>query len=357
MLVAALAASAGIYVNHRLNSAATDHAVELVPADARLYLHVFLKPSTSQRRALQDLLDRFPQTDEDDEASTFVSDLLREALARFDVPVDGDAGEWLGNEAAAYLPSGTSSPVVLLEIDDEELARTELESALTAHDRATMQFVDDFVVIGEPDAIRVPERGGSLGGSTGYRDLVDELGRHRIALLFTASAAGAPIATVLRVTPSSIVVDAVTPDRATTTLRTVRGFLVASLTGVRGALSIELPRGITPATIEDAIVGTLPNLSLARNGKTLTVTVGGAGTTERIPADLVAAAEARLGDGFDATVAIDASAFPAAARSPLLAGSDVEFRPLLERFLTFNLGVREGASHTHARLVITFASA
>lgn len=357
VLIAGLLAGAGIFINFRLRAPAEDHAIELVPADARAYLHVFLKPSTSQRRALQDLLARFPQTDEDDEAKKFVSDVLHEALARFDIAIGDDAGEWLGNEAAAYVPAETTAPVVLLEVDDEDDARAELGEALGERpDAPPIAFVDGFAVIPIDDAPVIPSEDGSLSDVGAYRDLVDDLDAHRLALFYSPGLTGSPAAATLRVTPSAVVVDAVT-DGPLETFPSARGFMIADFAGVNGALSIELPPGVSARAVEAAARAAVPTAAIDRQGQTLTATVGEPRSPDDIPARLADASDESLGAGFGTTLAIDASGLPSALRAPLLQEQDDYLRPLLEQFLTLNLGVKEVASKTIVRLVITFSSA
>src|SRR3712207_8227439 len=50
--------------------------------DAAVYVHAFVRPSTEQRRALQALLERFPQTDDEEEAEEFAERLF-EVVARW----------------------------------------------------------------------------------------------------------------------------------------------------------------------------------------------------------------------------------------------------------------------------------
>jgi hypothetical protein len=383
VLAAALLAGAVVYVNVRLRSPAVDHAIRFVPADADAYLHVFLKPSTQQRRELQSLLEAFPETDDDAEAETFVSELLTGSLERLGVAVDENAGEWLGNEAATYLPDGSRDPVVLLEVEDEGAARAGLKEVV--EDGSALVFTDGFAIIspGQQEWLDASAAAdGSLGEAPAYRSLIGELTDHRIALLYTDGSVG-PVdrrgAAVLYVRGSTVVLDVATGGGADLT-NLLRGYLIASITGARGVLTLDTASRSDTRAIVDAVAvasselglpvqragndlvvsapSPFPEMVMVDSAQGLVVRVGDArGAEGEVPAALGQAARRRLGPAYEPTLVVDATSLPAGARTLLLRGETGTFAPILERFLTLNLGFRRGPIHGFMRLIVTFGDA
>ena len=379
-----LLAGAGLYINSRLRASAVDHAIELVPANARAYLHVFLKPSTTQRRALRDLLEKFPSTDEEDEAETFVTDLLRDVLGRLDVDVDPENVDWLGNEVAAYLPVGSSDPILLIAVDDEEEARSLLSDALDGRPNLAIEFVDGFAVIGPSlsiDASEDARDGSSLATSTEYENLMNRLDDDRIALVFIRDSFGPYIPdalATLRIEDTDVIVDAVAP--AGEKLGSARGFFVAGLSGINGGFSIEVPAqlGVENVTsfLETTLmnVGTIvdrnatgfqvavpepfPSIVVTTEANTVSASLGPPeGEAGELPVRLAEASRSRLGRDYEPAFVVDVSTLPAAARLPFFGPGAAELRPPLEQFLTLDLGVREDGPFTLGRLVIRFSDA
>jgi uncharacterized protein DUF3352 len=105
VLLGALAFAAyRIYLNP-----ANDNAVELVPPDAFAYGNVFLDPSTHQKQALRDLLQKFPGAGAPDEARDTLESFLDDALADTGIDFTHDIEPWLGRQIAfSVLPPATA---------------------------------------------------------------------------------------------------------------------------------------------------------------------------------------------------------------------------------------------------------
>ncbi len=123
LLVVALAiARTGVYALTNLNKDATDRAVALVPQDAFLYGHVFLKPSVDQRKALRDLVERFDEAPDADEVLDPFFGLIDEGLEQYDMTYEDDVKPWLGDQAAFFL-IGPETGAALVATDDVEGTR------------------------------------------------------------------------------------------------------------------------------------------------------------------------------------------------------------------------------------------
>lgn len=219
LLSVAIVASVALVVVERISAPATDHAIHLVPRDATGYVHAFLKPSTSQRRALRDLLTLFPELEEEDDAA---DGLLVSVLSNLGVRIDPGATEWVGDEVAAFsLEDGSTA--VLLAIDDEERALSELGAV---DDGRAIEVVDGFAIVGDEAAVSatVTESDDSLAESDQVTAWSRHLESHRIVTFYgrdptllarafglpspaLKSASMRPAAASLRVESDSVVLD------------------------------------------------------------------------------------------------------------------------------------------------------
>jgi hypothetical protein len=200
---------------HVILGPSKDGAIGLVPPDAGLYASIFVRPSTSQKMALDDLLKKFPgAADSFDQAKNSLVDLLDPQLARLGLHFDQDVDPWLGNQVAAYLVASGAGPgdgAALLRVRDEGLARAAVGKALAAsggtqEDRSyggiayslvpgggpdvAVGFIDGFLVVGTETGFKlsVDASGGeSLRGSDTYRSAVDPFQDDQIALLYADS--------------------------------------------------------------------------------------------------------------------------------------------------------------------------
>ncbi|HZK50599.1 MAG TPA: DUF3352 domain-containing protein [Actinomycetota bacterium] len=204
-----------------------DDALALVPVDAVAYGNIFLDPSMDQKRAIEDLLEKFPEAPNADEARNEFVDLLDEGLAEIDMNFDDDIDPWLGNQIAGWaeipddlggagespLAGGDSPPAAfMIASDDDEAAIQFVEEAsansdeeitdesyegadyvLNEAESSAAGVVDGFLVIGTEEGFKavVDVSGGedSLADSETYTDATDELTEDRLASFYFDGAA------------------------------------------------------------------------------------------------------------------------------------------------------------------------
>jgi hypothetical protein len=220
--VAAIAV-AGTLAYQTFFGSASDDAVSLVPADAVAYGSVFLDPSTNQKRAIGDLLEKFPQAPNAEEARSKFIELLDTGLAEIDMNFEDDIDPWLGDQIAgwALLPDdlgaqmGATAPAAadstpaafMIASDDDEAALEFIETAsansedelkdksyegadymLNEADGSAAGVIDGFLVIGTEKGFKavVDVSGGqdSLADSEAFGDATDELTEDRLATFY-----------------------------------------------------------------------------------------------------------------------------------------------------------------------------
>ena len=210
-LVALVLVGAAAYGAIRFFAPATDHAVELVPGDAAIYASVFLEPSTSQRQALQSILEAFPASDSDAEARALFETVLDEVFQGTDLDYSADVKPWLGEELAAFglAPTGGSSDpdgALVIETHDADKAVQAVEKALgrdaergverTYRDVAYRDYgrwvagvLEDFLVVGTKTAFEkavetTEDDSRTLAERSEYRDALEALPEDRLAFFF-----------------------------------------------------------------------------------------------------------------------------------------------------------------------------
>lgn len=211
-LVVLLLVGAAVYGAVRFFAPASDHAIELVPGDAAAYASVFLKPSTSQRQALESILDAFPASDSDEEAQELFETVLDEVFEGTDLDYTTDVEPWLGEEIAAFgvaPSSGGSEPdgALILETHDAEKAidavdeafgtegdpgveRTYRDVGFREYERWVAGVLKDFLVIGTETAFEkvVDATTGddvqTLADRSAYKDALAALPQDRLALFY-----------------------------------------------------------------------------------------------------------------------------------------------------------------------------
>jgi len=137
-IVIALVVGASAYAGVRFLAPAEDRAIELVPRDSFAYVNLFLEPSTAQRRAIRDLLERLPPRSPD-RAGELIADLLDRPLREFGLRFDEDVEPWLGHQIAGFvLPpaelEGDIDGGVLIATEDEDATRGALRKYREAND-------------------------------------------------------------------------------------------------------------------------------------------------------------------------------------------------------------------------------
>ncbi|MQB00267.1 MAG: DUF3352 domain-containing protein [Actinobacteria bacterium] len=140
-LVSVLLVGGVAYGAMRLFSHADDHAIDLVPKRSLAYANVFLEPSTAQRRAIRDLLERFPvKTPE--RAQDLIANLLDEPLSEIGLQFERDVQPWLGDQIAGFAlpPQSLEADLnggVLIATTDEDATRVALEKYRRKNDLGT----------------------------------------------------------------------------------------------------------------------------------------------------------------------------------------------------------------------------
>ena len=222
VLGVAAVAAAGVLGYQMFFGSSQDDAVALVPADAVVYGNIFLDPSMNQKRAIEDLLEKFPEAPNPDEARNQLVDLLDEGLAEIDMNFDDDIDPWLGDQVAGWLelpedlgglqssledapPAPPATFLIASDDDDAALEFVEEASAksddeltdesyegtdykLNEADESAAGVVDGFLVIGTEEGFKevVDVSGGedNLADSESYAEATDTLTEDRLATFY-----------------------------------------------------------------------------------------------------------------------------------------------------------------------------
>jgi hypothetical protein len=111
-------------------SASTDRAAAAVPADAPVYLNIYLQPSAAQQMRLGKLLGRLPGFGDQATLDTKVDEALQQALGGFGLDYRGDLKPWLGDQlAVAAWPSAdpaASDALLVAAVKDRAAAEAAL---------------------------------------------------------------------------------------------------------------------------------------------------------------------------------------------------------------------------------------
>lgn len=201
-----------IYLNE-----AHDNAMMLVPPNALLYVNAFLNPSTHQKQALRDLLEKFPAAGDPEDTQGTLEKYLDDALASSGVTFSHDIEPWLDREVAiAVLPplppaDSDAAPNVVGYIGttdaDQSMAFVErlnahedvatdpesyrgIDYELTEDDDAAFGVLDDFLLVASSEesfrkAVDASE-GDSLATSTAFKEAIAPLPDDRIVLSYAS---------------------------------------------------------------------------------------------------------------------------------------------------------------------------
>jgi Protein of unknown function (DUF3352) len=222
VLGVAAVAAAGVIGYRMFFGASEDDAVALVPSDAAVYGNIFLDPSMDQKRAIRDLLERFPEAPNTDEATDQLVELIDEGLAEIDMNFEDDIDPWLGNQVAgwAQLPedlmasAGGETAVApdvpaafLIASDDDDAALQFVEDAsansddeltdrsyegtdykLNENEGSAAGVVDGFLVIGTEQGFKavvdVSTGEDSLADNEDFTETMDQLTEDRLASFY-----------------------------------------------------------------------------------------------------------------------------------------------------------------------------
>ncbi len=185
-----------------------DLAVRYVPEDALAYGSLFLDPGNAQKIAIEDLLSRFPNADDPEQAGDLLVDLFNEALAAEGLTFEDDIEPWFGDQLAFFaeppsLLNGETNAAALIGVIDSGKAHSFLAGLAKEEagvQEATYQgfkyfreddfavgVVDDFLVAGTEGGLKSAvdaHTGESLADSDRFQEVADSLEEDRVALFF-----------------------------------------------------------------------------------------------------------------------------------------------------------------------------
>lgn len=188
---------------------ARDRAISLVPKDAAVYATAFLEPSTSQKRALRDLLAHFPAAGDLESAETFLDRILTDAFETSGLDYREEIKPWVGSQFGVFISSislqGDVDGALLVATDDVDATLTALEKNrafesvqvepavyrgheyLVEADGTATGVVTDFLVVGSKAGIRAAidaVEGESLADSDAFTTATSRLAEDRLALFY-----------------------------------------------------------------------------------------------------------------------------------------------------------------------------
>jgi Protein of unknown function (DUF3352) len=193
--------------------AVDDDAVDLVPADAAVYMNVFLNPSRSQKRAIRDLLAKFEEAPTPDEATDELAKVIDRGLKEFGLTFTEDIDPWLGRQIAFFasdFEEGAPTAAALIETEDEEATRDVVDKLdddagvdpkpktydgveysfypeSPQGDPFASGFVEDFWVVGSEDGFKAvvdASQGDSLADDDRFVERTDLLADDHLALFY-----------------------------------------------------------------------------------------------------------------------------------------------------------------------------
>jgi uncharacterized protein DUF3352 len=235
--------TAALYTAARYFGPATDHAIEHTPGEAFFYSSLFLKPSTDQRKALRDLLARFPSAGTPEESGRALDDLLSDAFEDLDLSYTQDIKPWLGTEIAFWAAPpnegrGDFGWALMIATDDEEAAGKAVVKSSVIHDGSksdpfTIDGPNAFIEDGFVNLMNVSAQGPwkrmhgdgavpPLAESKRFNDATALLPQDRVALAYFDPVPlfdGIPSGQVARVVESALGPYATEPQSAVAYLR------------------------------------------------------------------------------------------------------------------------------------------
>ena len=209
---------AGVYAYKTVwDRAPDDVAISLTPENAAAFASVYVNPSNDQKRAIDSLLKKFPQTESFEDTKNMLVDLLDPQLEPLGINFEDDIEPWLGDQIGFFFmpPEGTGEDAAALIATEDQDATQEtidkiFESQSSADARveertyegveyqvdpdpgegapaAAYGFVENHLVVGTEGALKASidaSQGGSLEDSEDYQAAVEPFYEDRIALLY-----------------------------------------------------------------------------------------------------------------------------------------------------------------------------
>ncbi len=195
-------------------SASTDRAAAVVPADAPIYVNVYLQPSSAQLMNLGGLLGRLPGFADQAALDAKIDESVQQLLAGSGLDYRRDVKPWLGDQlAVAVTPSGTNpddlKTLLVAAVKDRPLADDALSRVVAAEGAAPSQesyrdvtlsvgatethvfLADGSLLVLGSDAEQVRAaidassgRAPALGSEAGFRTAMGRLPSDRLASVY-----------------------------------------------------------------------------------------------------------------------------------------------------------------------------
>lgn len=247
--LAAIVALLGLFALWLLNDPAEDTLIELVPAEADGYVHVFLKPSTQQRLDIEDLVEGVLGSDDaGDDVKDGLEYVLRQVLEPAGLDFEQDVGPWLGKEIAWFRIGNSLDQALIIEVKGEDEGRP-LQAAVNRiipeGVPAVTEVVDGRLIVGTEGALaavgEVIDGAPALGDDEELVEAREDLPEHRVAFVHIASPR---VDAVVSVRPDGLQIDASSIESdATALLGAVRDLFPATLLGVGLSDIPDIPGG------------------------------------------------------------------------------------------------------------------
>ena len=124
---------------------------DVLPSNVVLYADVDLDPSAEQKLNLVRLLGRFPDVEREYGSEPDVRDLLIDGLIEGTSLEGANVSEWVGDRVGGGLSwdaaQETLTPVLAIEVTDEEQALTDLRSVVDADQVAPSEAADGYLIV------------------------------------------------------------------------------------------------------------------------------------------------------------------------------------------------------------------
>jgi Protein of unknown function (DUF3352) len=214
LLVVLLVIGGAAYGAMRFFAPADDRALDHVPKESFAYVNVFLHPSTAQRRAIRDLLERFP-VETPDRAEDLIGNLLDVPLSEIGLEFERDVKPWLGDQAAGFVlpPENLEDDFAggfLLATEDESATEAALDKYRRKNDVSSethmyeereyerwsdgnvIAFTGSFLFVGTTAGfermVDTESAAEGLGDTPRYRQAIEGLEQDRLAIAYLNTA-------------------------------------------------------------------------------------------------------------------------------------------------------------------------
>jgi hypothetical protein len=195
-----------------------DVAISLTPENAGAFASVYVNPANDQKRAIDALLKKFPQTESFEDTKSMLVDFIDPELEPLGINFQDDIEPWLGDQIGFFfLPSGaggSEDAAALVATNDEDATQDTIDKIFESQSEqevrleertyqdigyavdpdpepdepaAAYGFVENYLVVGTEDALKASidaSLGESLEDSERYQAAVEPFYEDRLALLY-----------------------------------------------------------------------------------------------------------------------------------------------------------------------------